>query len=121
MVDVIKKNPVLGVGLIPPPGIMLQYNVIESSIDNFYLLYTYFFGIIGILAYYCFMLSTLIKPFTAANGRFRNDNLMMLVFIGIVIFYLINTIVALWSFHFIFWILLGILARLIVNTRNESC
>ncbi len=121
MFNVIKQNPVFGAGITPPPGIMLQYNVIENSIDNFYLLYTYFFGAIGITTYLVFIMATIIKPFTRSSENLRRDTLMILVLAGIVSFYLINTIVALWSFHFIFWILLGILARLIVNSWNESC
>lgn len=121
MFNVIKQNPVFGAGITPPPGIMLQYNVIENSIDNFYLLYTYFFGIVGILSYLVFIMTTIIKPFTRSSANLRRDTLMILVLTGIVSFYLINTIVALWSFHFVYWILLGILARLIVNSWNETC
>lgn len=90
----------------------------QSTMDNYYLLYTYFWGFIGLFLY-----SVLIgTPFYQSIRHFKSaifkNNLLIMLLIGIIVFTVINTVVALWSFHFIFWIYLGIIARLIMIQKE---
>ena len=66
------------------------------------------------------MISVVIKPIKEfGSAIFKNKLVLMLIF-ACLVFYTINLVVALWSFHFIYWIYIGLIARIIVNERKRK-
>lgn len=117
----IKDNFAIGYGLVSTPRILLNPGGASSdSVDNYYLLYTYWYGLVGLFTQFILIATTLLKPIIVFGKDLLKDHLQIVLLSGILAFYIINSIVALLSYHFIFWIYLGILARLIYNNRIES-
>jgi len=104
--EYIKKNIAFGFGLV-------QQNI--GSIDNFYLLYTYQFGLTGLIAYVSLLISVLFKPFRMIGIVLFKDIRLLVILFSIVSFSVIN---AVWSFQFIYYIYIGIISRSIVNKRS---
>lgn len=121
----IKKNLILGHGNMEPPPFMRgtpyggEGNY-ETSIDNFYLMFSFHWGLMGLAGWLFLMMDTIIKPIIFFRKEIFKNYLLILTILGIIVFCIINMVVALYSFHFVYWIYIGILARLIVNERNEQ-
>ncbi|MDY6933323.1 MAG: O-antigen ligase family protein [Spirochaetota bacterium] len=122
--EYIKQNIIIGYGKVPTPAIMRIPGRYSRSVDNFYLLLTYSFGFFGLLSYVYLMINIIIKPIKILGKKIYKDKLITLLLTGVFAFYIINTVVSLEEFHFIFWIYVGILARLLVNRlkgQNAWC
>ena len=111
MVGEIKKNILFGYGMVVP-------NI--RSVDNFYLLYTYQYGIVGIITYFLLMLAVMIKPFWILGFNFLKHELTLILLFSIFTFLVINSLVALWSYHFIYYVYIGIISRKIINKSREA-
>ncbi|MCP4138117.1 MAG: O-antigen ligase family protein [bacterium] len=117
--DFIKDDIVFGHGMSTLPAQMLQPNRYTTTIDNFYLLYLYFFGVFGLITFILMLVTAFVKPIMIFGVQILKDDLLPLILMSFIVFALVNYVVALWSFHFFFWIMVGIVARLIVNKRSE--
>jgi O-antigen ligase len=120
----IKQRILFGYGLEKAPPILRDYldgtgGVYSSSIDNFYLGYTFQFGIFGLFAWLYLMLAVLIKPVILLGSDILKDKLFLTLLLSCLIFNIINYIVLLLDFHFLFWIYLGIIARLMMLKKEE--
>lgn len=123
LINYIYDNLILGVGQVPPPD-MLRWLTKSggnwhNTIDNFYLLYTWFYGLCGLFSWGLLMIMSLVKPVLLFKKKILQNELVILILSGIVAFCIINTVVALVSFQFIFWMYLGILTRLMYNYKNN--
>jgi len=114
MMQLIKKNFAFGFGNV-------SANV--RSVDNFYLSYFFQFGIIGLVSYLGLLLITIIKPLRIYGSNVFKDQLMIVLLISIIVFCVINSIVTLLSYHFIFYVYIGIISRKLfnkINLNNET-
>lgn len=121
----VKNNLLFGYGLERIPPLLRDYfdgsaGVYSTSIDNFYLGYTCQFGIVGLLSWLFLMLAVLIKPMILFNRDIWEDKLLLTLLCLFLIFIIINFIVLLLDFHFLFWIYLGILTRIMVIKKEGS-
>jgi len=114
----IKKNLLFGFGMDNVPAMMRWVGNYNSTIDNFYLLYTFQYGITGFLTWSLLMLYPLIKSLIYLKTKIFQEHLLVLLCGGIVAFCVINTVVALWTFHFMFWIYTGVITRILYNHIN---
>lgn len=108
LIEYIKQNILFGYGMVIA-GL--------GSIDNFYLLYTYQYGIVGLFAQLSLLITVCIKPFIIIGIELFRDLRLLLILFSIFTFSIINLVVCLWSFHFIFYIYIGIIARIVYNKR----
>ncbi len=109
--EYIKQNIVFGFGMVSAK---------IGSIDNFYLLYTYQFGFAGLFSYLSLFLSVISKPFRTKGFKVSKDLRMIVMLFAIFAFSIINMFVALWSFQFIYYAYIGIIARLLYNRRGMT-
>ncbi len=116
----IKQRFAIGFGRIDVPALMRSPNLYANSVDNWYLLYTFFYGLMGFFSWGFLMIMSIAKPIYYYGKDFLKDNYIPYILISIIVFCLTNTVVSLVSFHYIFWINLGLLVRLIVNKRVEN-
>lgn len=110
MIKLINESPLVGYGFAPSP---------IGSIDNYYLLYTFYYGYLGIIALFILFFSALIIPVKNYGKKIFSDDLMFMLMLGIVAFIIINAVAALWSFHFLFYVYIGIMTRLMVNHKKK--
>lgn len=113
LITYIKRNIAFGYGLAHVGRHVLV------SIDNFYLLYAYQFGLAGLITYASLLISILIKPFRTIGLKLFKDVRLLVILFAIVAFAVINAVVALWSFQFIYYVYIGLIARFIANKRDE--
>lgn len=111
LIEFIKQNIVFGYGLIP---IQLR------SVDNFYLLYIFQFGIVGLISYVALIFTIIIKTFKIIFKKFSENDILLFLTFSIIVFFIINAVVALWTYHYIFYAYIGIIARLTINRINET-
>ncbi|MBN2157865.1 MAG: O-antigen ligase family protein [Spirochaetes bacterium] len=121
--DYIKNNIVFGVGQVPPPGMLVAISIDQfetaNSIDNFYLLYTYYYGIFGLLVWLFMAFMVLFKSIRVIIKKQAHPILTYIV-IGIISFLISNTVVALWESHLLYWIYIGIATRIIYNSQIDA-
>lgn len=115
----IKDNLFFGYGLDTVPALMRGVGNYVNSIDNYYLLYTFYYGIIGLMSWTLLMLYALIKPVLYLKWKIFDDKLLILLIGGTLAFCLINSVVALISLHFMFWVYLGVITRVLYNYANN--
>ncbi len=122
--DYIKNNILFGHGLIPTPMRLrfLGYmrDNYHNTVDNLYLLIAYYYGLAGLFSWLFMFISPMIKPFIVMGKAVRDDQLLQLLMISLVAMFIINGVVALESFQFIFWIYMGIISRLITIYREKQ-
>lgn len=127
LIEYIKENVLFGYGAIEPPAHLVSDTfgmgqAHHNTIDNYYLLYAFHYGVMGLAVYLIFYISIFLKPLMVLKGTILRNNLVIAIFISIVVIAIINIVVALWSFLFIIWIYLGILSRILVNhTSKPAC
>ncbi len=122
--EFIKDNIIFGAGYVNAPYIMRgnykggegDYN---NSIDNFYLLYSFFYGLVGLLTWIYLTIEIFRKSIKYYGRDIFKETLVFYLLSAIVSFTIINVVVGLFSYHYIFWIYIGILTRLLVNRRDE--
>ncbi|HPF07087.1 MAG TPA: hypothetical protein PK293_13700 [Spirochaetota bacterium] len=116
----IYKNFLLGHGQVETP-LMLRWlsgtglGNYHNTIDSFYVLYIWLYGLCGLLSWILLMMFAIIKPIIIFKNDIFDDNLVLLLLSGLISFCIINLVVALFSFHFLFWIYIGLLTRLMYN------
>lgn len=115
----IKKQLLIGYGMVDVPLMMRWIGNYANTIDNYYLLYTFYYGLIGLATWLILMIAVLVKPILYFGKAILDNHLMIMLLTACIVFCVINYVVALWSFHFLFWIYVGIIARLLVNYKNE--
>jgi len=120
--EIIKQSIVFGYGQTPPPGMLVTFHldpqsvIMNNSIDNFYFLYTYYYGFIGLLTWLFLTFSVLIK--SIQNVKY--NPLLPYLITGIISFTVANSVVALFDFHFLYWIFIGIITRILYNIYYEN-
>ncbi len=122
--EYIIENPVFGYGAAPVPALLRMdtwgfSREYASTIDNYYLLYTFHWGFAGLFTYLVFHFSLFVKSVLIFKVKILNNKLLLLSLIAVFAIMIINIVVALWSFLFIVWIYIGIIARMIENRKNE--
>ncbi|MCU0822662.1 MAG: hypothetical protein MUC95_09370, partial [Spirochaetes bacterium] len=91
-----------------------------NTIDNFYLLYSYNNGLLGLIVWFYLTIEIFRKTIKYFGKSIFKDKLVLLLLGAAVTFTVINGVVALFSYHSVFYIYLGILTRLIVNKAKEK-
>ncbi len=124
-IEIVKQRPLFGFGLQPAPELLRDYHDgrtggYANTIDNLYLGYAYQFGLIGLFCWIFLMIEVIRKPIMLYGREIFKDKLIIHLLSGFIIFNIINYIVFLWQFHFVFWIYLGVITRLIVLKINET-
>lgn len=125
LMNYIKDNIIFGWGMIETPAMMLsdvtgQYRSQSTSIDNYYLLFAFHWGAAGLLADIIWLASMFLRPILEFRAAIMKNKLLILMLIAIIALSVINVVVALWSFQFLLWIYMGVIARMIVNHRNKE-
>ncbi|EKD28055.1 MAG: hypothetical protein ACD_79C00450G0001, partial [uncultured bacterium] len=110
--DILRNYPVFGTGS--------KSGIFELIIDNYYLTFVIHFGLLGFVTFVNSLVNIIVKPvYYIINGLIR-DKLFIALSIGIMNFYIMLFIVSLMSFHYVFWIYAGLIARLIFNYNNDT-
>jgi len=118
--DYIKRNLVFGYGMVEPPAMMRWIGNYHNTVDNYYLLYTFYYGISGLITWLFLIITIFYKSFKIYAKFYFSDSLIQMLIVGILTFCVINLVVALWSFHFVFWLYAGIITRLLVIKMEEK-
>jgi O-antigen ligase len=123
--DHIQERVLFGYGLEPPPFMMRDFydgsaGNSSNSIDNYYLGYTFQFGLFGLLGWVYLVIENFRVPIVILGKKIFEDKLLISLLFGCIIFHIINYIVFLMQYHFIFWIYLGLIARIVLNYINSS-
>jgi len=121
----IKENILFGNGIIPIPAMMRgdplyggEGNYVRT-LDNFYLLYSWNYGLVGLGTWIFMMIATFIKPISIFGKQILKEKLLITLILGVVAFCIENFVVALFTYHFVYWIILGIIARICANKLEE--
>ncbi len=120
----IKNNIIIGHGVGPVPALMRGSWIggegnYQVTVDSFYLLHFYYFGIIGILTWLYLMLETFRRPLKTFRIAIHKTPILPYILMGLIVFNIVNIVAALQQFHFVYWIFVGILARMIINKKND--
>jgi len=118
MLPLIQNNLVFGHGMVSPPALMRTVKTYASTVDNFYLYFTWLYGLMGLFSWTLLMLYALIKPILYLRMKVFQEHLLILIISGVIAFCVINSVVADLTFHFMFWIYIGIITRILYNHIN---
>ncbi|MDM7987075.1 MAG: O-antigen ligase family protein [Smithella sp.] len=121
--EYIKNNILFGHGIVTAPELItsggLGYTRVSHSIDNFYLLYAFYFGLVGLAVWVLLAIIVFFRTvfYTMRN---RHDFILQCLLIGLIAFFISNLVVALFENHFLYWIYIGIITRKIYNELNKE-
>ncbi|OGU55541.1 MAG: hypothetical protein A2V66_07035 [Ignavibacteria bacterium RBG_13_36_8] len=123
-IQYIKERLLFGYGLESQQPLLRdlldgRMGMYSDSIDNFYLGYSLRFGIVGLTTWLYLMIEVIRKPLKLFGKGIFQDKLILSLLSSFIIFDITNIIVFLWHYHFVFWIFLGVLTRLMVIKNNE--
>jgi hypothetical protein len=124
-IEFVKDRIMFGHGQEPAPFFMRDFHdgstgVYARTIDNFYLGYSFQYGIVGLAAWIFLMLMIIVKPIMIYGRQIFNEKLVICLLCAFIIFDVTNIIVFLMHYQFILWIFIGILTRLLVIKLDES-